>query len=341
MSSKATAQSDAVEFLRRVIANSQKIALGPRPWTADELRQAYFRNFVATRTAVDATPGGKIAQHQKDLSLSEEFLRHATEILERECAQYRKDASDEGLSPQSGHVREESAMLRVRYAVFGTCCSAVALAEHSSTVRARLKFSKNAYDERGAQVWGHDYAFIRTLRNMSSHVRVSPTHWLKRFDKHGTHLTFYLDSVDLKQSALWKDGAKAFLELAGAQINIEQILIAHARSVTAFQDWFRREIEMRHADELSEYREYVRVLDSIAAWSHWNLVINTARQWNVNPYVHLNNYLAPGDIAEVLSLPDRSRRQIDRIIEIVDVHRACDEKLRQDVYRLFGVDEPS
>jgi len=36
-------------------------------------------------------------------------------------------------------------------------------------------------------------------------------------------------------------------------------------------------------------------------------------------------------------IPFRSKRQVDRIIELVDEYGACDEDLRKAVYELFGI----
>lgn len=36
------------------------------------------------------------------------------------------------------------------------------------------------------------------------------------------------------------------------------------------------------------------------------------------------------------SLPDRTQGQIDRIIEFVDEYEACDDELRQIIYKAFG-----
>jgi hypothetical protein len=53
--------------------------------------------------------------------------------------------------------------------------------------------------------------------------------------------------------------------------------------------------------------------------------------------MYLDKYLSDNEIEEILSLPFRSKLQVDRIIELIDEYRCCDEELRNAAYRLFGV----
>ena len=54
-----------------------------------------------------------------------------------------------------------------------------------------------------------------------------------------------------------------------------------------------------------------------------------------DPYKHLDRHLTPEQIAEVYSLPMRSQKQVDMIIDSIDKDGACDEELRRLAYELF------
>ena len=58
---------------------------------------------------------------------------------------------------------------------------------------------------------------------------------------------------------------------------------------------------------------------------------------NIDPYMYFDKFLTSSEIEEVLSYPFRSKKQVDRIIEIVDEYDTCNEELRKSVYQLFGV----
>jgi hypothetical protein len=70
----------------------------------------------------------------------------------------------------------------------------------------------------------------------------------------------------------------------------------------------------------------------------WNLLIDHALQAGIDPYERLTQYLGKEQLAELSSVPHRTKEQIDKIIHLVDEYGACDEELRKKVYRLFKVD---
>ncbi len=57
----------------------------------------------------------------------------------------------------------------------------------------------------------------------------------------------------------------------------------------------------------------------------------------IDPYQYLPQYLNENELAEVLSLPMHSKRQVDRIIEIVDEYGCGDDELKQIIYKAFNV----
>ncbi len=69
----------------------------------------------------------------------------------------------------------------------------------------------------------------------------------------------------------------------------------------------------------------------------WRALIGNFLQWErpPNPYNHLRVYLTEQQLEEITGLPHGSRQQIDRIIAIVDSVGACDESLREMIYRWF------
>lgn len=74
----------------------------------------------------------------------------------------------------------------------------------------------------------------------------------------------------------------------------------------------------------------------LRAWI--NTLLNEVVTKRLDPYEYLNDYLTDSEIEEVLRLPKRSREQVDRIIEIVDASGICDQALRENIYKAFGVD---
>lgn len=57
-----------------------------------------------------------------------------------------------------------------------------------------------------------------------------------------------------------------------------------------------------------------------------------------DPYHYLNRYLTIAELEEVQQLPNKSKTQVDRIIELIDDYGACDDELRDLAYKAFGVE---
>jgi len=89
---------------------------------------------------------------------------------------------------------------------------------------------------------------------------------------------------------------------------------------------------------LREFFDCKKTYNAVNVRSTWNLLIKQVfLQKKIDPYMYLGRYLSNNEIEEILSLPFRSKRQVDRIVEIVDEYGACNEELRKAVYELFGI----
>lgn len=55
----------------------------------------------------------------------------------------------------------------------------------------------------------------------------------------------------------------------------------------------------------------------------------------LNLLQYLSRYLPAHAVERVLTLPPKSKQQIDEIIRLLDMDEFCDEALREKVYALF------
>ncbi len=74
----------------------------------------------------------------------------------------------------------------------------------------------------------------------------------------------------------------------------------------------------------------------VQARSIWRVILMNALELQEDPYKHIGFLLTTKEYTNVTSLPHRSREQVDQIIQLMDEHGACDDELREFVYRLFG-----
>jgi hypothetical protein len=69
----------------------------------------------------------------------------------------------------------------------------------------------------------------------------------------------------------------------------------------------------------------------------WRLILRGGIDSGANPYEHLEKYLEREALDEIERLPHRSAMQVNRIIELIDEHGACNDELRELAYCLFKV----
>lgn len=171
-----------------------------------------------------------------------------------------------------------------------------------------------------------------------THVRIAKSNWVVKWDKQGRSVFFILTPKDLNKWGGWDSPSKSYIESNPEGINVEQLFNEYSNRIKLFHDWFRCQVWEKNSEDLREYFACKRIYNAVNAGSMWNLLIKQALpQKKINPYMYLDRYLSDDEIQEILSLPFRSKQQVDRIIELVDEYGACDEELRKAAYVLFGV----
>ena len=99
-------------------------------------------------------------------------------------------------------------------------------------------------------------------------------------------------------------------------------------------------LRLSDADPLAEVTDYRRCWNAQrrrSARMTWNLFTSEFLKRNIDPYAYLEHYLTPSELEAARLPPQRSREQVDFIIEAADEFSACDDNLRVAIYRVFAV----
>ena len=83
-----------------------------------------------------------------------------------------------------------------------------------------------------------------------------------------------------------------------------------------------------------KYFKYKKVLNKTRENTAWNLIFQHIQNVK-DPYVYLSQYLTNNQLEELPSYEYKSKEQIDRLIEIIDINGACDDSLRTKAYELI------
>ena len=325
-----------LEILRKATA-PKMIRLGQPPWSEEELTIAYFRNATQTNRKVESRPGAKYSNAIDALGLSVALFNNAVEAVLASIVTFRRRSIETNFGSRVRRSEEEHCQLDVRCKLFNVIAAALALVDHSRVVQTKLKIPN--YQEHIDQEFKHhiDHRLIQELRDYILHSRLLPAEWQTtiKFGE-GQETRFYLRKSVLLSSKKWSRPVREYLHRLDYGVDIEELFLAYRDRVVAFHAWYRGAIELCGDSVLKEYREYQRIIKGIGWRTSYRILLQIARSAKIDPFNRINEYLFPHEIEYVLSTQDL-KQQVDRIIEVLDEYNACDDSLRSEVYKLFGV----
>jgi hypothetical protein len=309
-----------------------------RPWTKEQIVVSTFRDLVRTQETIASLPGGKISSELDAIHLSLNVFLDATYDLLSSINLFKGESERPDFWNRTRRPDLERLELRIQRGVFSATMAAMALVDHSRIFATDYPVGR--YQEKVKENFSEDslHRFIQLLRNFMTHVRIAKSNWVVKWDKQGRSVFFILTAKNLNKWDGWDSPSKSYIESNPEGINVEQLFNEYSNRIKLFHDWFRSQVWEKNSEDLREYFGCKRVYNAVNAGSMWNLLIRQAfPQKKINPYMYLDRYLSDNEIEEILSLPFRSKQQVDRIIELVDEYGACDEELRKAAYALFGV----
>lgn len=315
----------------------QNYTLGPLPWSKELLRKAYFRDFITTRKAIQEHPGFQAHRHLCSLQLLFDIFVDAVFDLLESIDAFHRDAQTREFWTPSAQQRFKKRLLIIQRGIFCTSTSAMALVEQSRQTYDR--FQVKQYQERVDVEFSNseEHRFIQSLRNCICHGNIIEANWHRNFTRSGDYTQFLLDRELLLECEDWHTLAKSFIDRYPKGIDVASLFTNYRTRIEKFHEWFHAEVKQLAEPLLSEYLEYERTLNRFDANAWWKVILRQCIEKHLDPYSYLDQYLTKTELDEVLALPVRSQKQVDRIIEILDEYDACDEELRQMIYTAFGM----
>ncbi|MDI7261418.1 MAG: hypothetical protein QME90_16055 [Thermodesulfobacteriota bacterium] len=327
-----------IGYLTSENQTSKGYTLGPLPWNEEVLRRAYFQNFVETRKAIQEHPGFPVHCDLSDLQLSLSIFVSSVFDLLDSIEAFRIESQVTQFWTCPSRDRFEKQELAIRRGIFSAATSAIALVDHSRRVSRRANIPE--YQARVYATFANNemHRFVHSLRKCISHIRMIEADWQVKWDATGKSTKFKMRQETLLTFSEWHSLAKAFISQHPEGIDVEILFKNYQAHVKDFHNWFYAEVEKVLEPQLSEYREYERILNRFDVEAWWNMIFKqVVMVKRLDPYKYLDRFLTKQELDEVFSLPMRSQKQVDRIIEILDEYKACDKDLRETIYLAFGV----
>lgn len=309
------------------------------PWSDQQIVESTFRNFEKTLNTINDLPGGKLHQELDDLQSSVKLYLNSVEEFRSSISVFKGNALRQGFWDRSNDPLREKLEASIQRGLFCSSMSALALVDHAR--RFSKNFSIEGYEERKESTFINnlEHQFIKHFRQYATHFRITKANWRIAQDSRGNRVNFLLCPKELKKWQKWSGCALKFIDANLDGIDVEALFNSYSTTVSGFYEWLGAAILDKYHDKLQLYYSTKRFYHSIQSRNSWRVLIEqVAKPQNLNPYNYLSRYLTKSQIEAVLALPYKSKLQVDKIIHFVDEYGACDEEMRQMVYKYFAAE---
>lgn len=317
--------------------NDSEYILGPLPWEEKDLEKAYFHDFIKTRKSIKEHPGFLAHDALEKLHLSMDIFTDSILDLFHTIGLFRKESQSQEFWMRPKREHFDKLELHIRRGVFSTAMSAMLLVDISRNIVNNFepfgyhKYKKETFEEK------EEHKFIQDLRNFNCHYRMIEADWQISWADTGRQTQFLLKPEKLLIWKNWKALSKEFIKKHPEGIDVECLFGNYEKKVKEFNHWFYTEVEKMSEPALSEYRAYERILNSVDTKRFWSMMFSQVIPGKIDPYNYLDKYLTVSELNEISLLPKHSKQQVNRIIEILDEYRMCDDELREKIYSAFRV----
>lgn len=312
--------------------------LGQPPWDRERLEKAYFADFRQVWDLLEKHPAHELYDFIECLTRSFALFDVCVRDLIAAIHHFQCLFRERGLPAGRKRIAIDEVKLDLEKNLFAATQAALALVEHSRRISAKVTIT--GYPER-TTAFANDPAhrFLQGLRVCLFHIFYISPDWEFRADaKNGDKARFTIAKKDLLRFGEWTTLAKEYLDSLGESLDLETFLRDYREKVRTLQSWFVTQLRHSSPEALGNYLESRRTLHAVGAKTWWSLLLTqVVIQQGRDAYDYLDRFLEPTELERVYALSFRSKEQVDLIIALIDEHGACDDVLRETVYRAFKV----
>ena len=316
-------------------------SLGPLPWADKTLVSAAWRDFQQAQEWVDQHPGRELEERLDSLRAVLRIFERSAMQFDDALARFHAEAHDGHLFRRTRKPDLEAYEERFRELLYVFASSAMTLVDQARALSQKVALPEYAERVKIAFSASPQHRFIQELRVDLIHVTLHRPGWqlTSGRDEESTS-KFMLWPNRLSRASEYNVQAREFIRDHASGIDLGRLNTEYAAKVHEFHAWLRDATEAAVGPTIADYRRCTKRIKAVSSRSWWNIIFQQiVLAGKPDPYLYLDQYLTQEELAEVNSLPHRSRRQVDRIIELVDEYDACDDELRQVVHRAFGTSD--
>lgn len=319
-------------------SSSSHYSLGPLPWSDNNLAEAAWKNPPKVQELVDEHPGRIFVARLESLKSVLRIFKESAEQFAECLVRFHADAHGGQIFRRNRRPDLEAYEYQFQKLLYLFASSAMTLVDQARTLSEKVTIP--GYDVRVRESFSTNprHRFIQELRVDVIHITLHRPGWqlTSGRDEEPTS-KFMLWVNQLTRLSDYKVEARKFVAQHPKGIDLGGLIADYSAEVCAFHEWLQRTVEDIKGDIISDYLRCSKRVKAVSSRSFWNIIFQqVVIAGKRDPYSYLDQYLTDEELNEVNALPYRSRKQVDRIIELVDEYEACDDGLRQVIYKAFG-----
>lgn len=301
------------------------------PWSEDQVGKAIAFDFQKAKREIDGTTGGRMWSALKEVKDSHWILDQAIDDLLEGFNRFAHRSQYREFWLRINEDSRDEYTKNIKRYLFNASSALSALVDHTRNFTRKYPVPGEADARLKAFKEDNLHRFLFDLRNYSLHWRPAQANWniSMAAGKAGVSRTveFLLSKSTLLEWNCWKAAAIEFLDSQPEKVDVRELFIEYQSRARNFQSWLQTAATVAHYTDLRQYLEYKKWHERFHDSWQWNAVA-AYRETTRDPYELLQDYLTPREIEHIYSFNLKSDEQIDRMIELVDLHEVVDDPLR-------------
>ena len=313
-------------------------SLGRLPWSDEVLVASVWRDFKTAQKLVDEHPGCDLHERSSSLQSVLHIFNDAVSTFHERLIRFHTEAHGGHLFRRNRRADLDAYEAAFQQILYLFASSAMTLVDQSRALSMKVELP--GYKERVRATFESNprHKFIQELRNDLIHVTLHQPSWQITTDRDRESTSqFMLWPDQLSRSGKYSTLARAYVLDHPEGIDLGVLIDQYAKDVRELQDWLDIALNAAVGPVIEDYKRCSKRIKAVSSRSWWSIIFEqVVLPAKRDPYQYLDQYLTPEELAEVNSLPFKSKAQVDRIISLVDEYDACDSDLRAVIYNAFG-----
>jgi hypothetical protein len=302
------------------------------------LIESHFANSEAVRLALDEHPGRDILDRLQSIESCLRLFLKSEATIQLQIQKFHVEAHTQQLLGRQRKAECKAIEDSIQENLYIFCACAMTLVDQARALSEKIEIPN--YTEKVA-TFASDarHRFIQELRVDMVHVTIHDPSWqitTGRSNERGTK--FLIRPKNLRRLKKYHSLAKEFVAAYPNGVDLGETVAQYRSDVLAFHDWLRQSVEAEAEADLTDLNRCWKIIRGHTARAFWRIifqqVIIDAKK---DAYAYLHKELTPAEIEQVMSMPHRTKRQVDQIINLADDDGICDDSLRNLAYQAFGV----